>query len=248
MHEVTCYFLFILQGLDVCSSGYIFPPVGILHQFSHHSNEPALTISIPKDIYNGRDWMGLVLFAYCSAQNNQTAILEGLNSTVQSNVLCHLETDVDGPSNFVFVTRTKNDEFIWLHTIGEFLWLSYISRAEFPDEFNECGYFKASIRSDWPGVMVQKCGFRFLHEQDDWFQQIRHICKEEVYLLQNFLNQIDYDEKIPGRSTSSSNEDLHHEIPRGPIDRREASKAKDQCSQSNLLVINHYHLCQTPIC
>ena len=224
-----------------------FPLVDVLPSFSSQSNEPSVTIYVPKYFYNDIDWMGLVLCANFSIQEHQTAaILENPSSKISHHLICLLEIDVAGPKHLL-VHHTNYEEFMWLDTEGQFLWLSCISRGLLPDEFNQCGYIKASIISDWPGVMVQKCGLSFFHVNDDWFQEMRSHCEKE-YVLQNFVNQMtagklkmkqDHDDETGPRRTSSSNEDrIHHEITRRPIDKGETSKAKDQHCQSNLLVIN----------
>ena len=224
-----------------------FPLVDVLPSFSSRSNEPSVTIYVPKYFYNDIDWMGLVLCANFSIQEHQTAaILENPSSKISHHLICLLEIDVAGPKHLL-VHHTNYEEFMWLDTEGQFLWLSCISRGLLPDEFNQCGYIKASIISDWPGVMVQKCGLSFFHVNDDWFQEMRSHCEKE-YVLQNFVNQMtagklkmkqDHDDETGPRRTSSSNEDrIHHEITRRPIDKGETSKAKDQHCQSNLLVIN----------
>ena len=224
-----------------------FPLVDVLPSFSSRSNEPSVTIYVPKYFYNDIDWMGLVLCANFSIQEHQTAaILENPSSKISHHLICLLEIDVAGPKHLL-VHHTNYEEFMWLDTEGQFLWLSCISRGLLPDEFNQCGYIKASIISDWPGVMVQKCGLSFFHVNDDWFQEMRSHCEKE-YVLQNFVNQMtagklkmkqDHDDETGPIRTSSSNEDrIHHEITRRPIDKGETSKAKDQHCQSNLLVIN----------
>nr|POE84704.1 hypothetical protein CFP56_58892 [Quercus suber] len=235
-------------GLDGCFEYFgCFPLVNVLPSFSSQSNGPSVTIYVPKYFYNDIDWMGLVLCANFSIQEHQTAILENTNSTISHHLICLLETAVAG-SEHLLVHLTNNEEFIWLDTEGQFLWLSCISRGMLPDEFNQSGCIKASIKSDWPGVMVQKCGLGFFHVNDNWFQRIRYLCEEE-YILQNFINQVtagklkmkqDHDDETGPRRTSSSNEDqIHHEITRRPIDKGETSEAKDQHSQSNLLDSDH---------
>ena len=223
-----------------------FSLVNILPSFSSQSNEPSVTIYVPKYFYNDIDWMGLVLCANFSIQEHQTAILGNPNSTISHHLICLLETDVAGPKHLL-VHHSNYEELMWLDTEGQFLWLSCISRELLPDEFNQCDCIKASIISDWPGVMVQKCGLSFFHVNDDWFQKKRYLCKEQ-YISQNFINQMtagklkmkqDHDDETGPRRTSSSNEDrIHHEITRRPIDKGETSEAKDQHCQSNLLVIN----------
>nr|POE99863.1 hypothetical protein CFP56_35509 [Quercus suber] len=230
--------------LDGCFEYFgCFPLVNILPSFSSQSNEPSVTIYVPKYFYNDIDWMGLVLCANFSIQEHQTAILENPNSTVSHHLICLLETDVAGTKHLL-VHHTNYEELVWLDTEGQFLWLSCISRELLPDEFNQCDCIKASIISDWPGVMVQKCGLSFFHVNDDWFKEKRYLCKKQ-YISQNLIYQMmagklkmkqDHDDETGPRRTSSSNEDrIHHEIIRRPVDKGETSEAKDQHCQSNLL-------------
>ena len=175
-----------------------------------------MTIYVPKYFYNDIDWMGLVLCANFSIQEHQTAaILENPSSKISHHLICLLEIDVAGPKHLL-VHHTNYEEFMWLDTEGQFLWLSCISRGLLPDEFNQCGYIKASIISDWPGEMVQKCGLSFFHVNDDCFQKNRNLC-EERYILQNFMTsgklkmKQDHDDETGPRRTSSSNEDRIHQ-------------------------------------
>ena len=41
---------------------------------------------------------------------------------------------------------------------------------------HQCGHIKASFVSDWPSVMVQKCGLRLLYQHDrlQFEQQLKH--------------------------------------------------------------------------
>ena len=185
---------------------------------------------------------GLFYVLIFQSRSIKLRYLKNPNSTISHHLICLLETDVAGPKHLL-VHHSNYEEL----TEGQFLWLSCISRELLPDEFNQCDCIKASIISDWPGVMVQKCGLSFFHVNDDWFQKKRYLCKEQ-YISQNFINQMtagklkmkqDQDDKTGPRRTSCSNEDrIHHEITRRPIDKGETSEAKDQHCQSNLLVIN----------
>nr|POE99873.1 hypothetical protein CFP56_35518 [Quercus suber] len=234
--------------LDGCFEYFgCFPLVDILPFFSSQSNEPSVTINVPRYFYNDIDWTGLVLCANFSIQEHQTAILENPNSTISHHLICLLETDVAGPEHLL-IHLTNNEEFMWLDTDWQFLWLSCISRELLSDEFNQCGCIKASIISDWPGVMVQKCGLSFFHVNDNWFRMMRSCCERE-YLYRNIVNQVtarklkmkqDHDDETGPRRASSSNEiQIHHEITRMSIDKGETSEAKDQHCHSNLLDFDH---------
>ena len=182
-----------------------------------------MTIDTLKE-YNYNEWHGFVLCAYFSIDEHQIAMLENFNSTISHYLVCHLETDIAGPETVLNVHCTTKEEFMWLDTEDGFLWLSYIPRESFPDQFNQFTWIKASIISDWLGVMVQKCGLSFYHKNDIWFQQIRIYCNVE-YKSRDLPNQVmaSYIEK-----TSRAKSLLCKNDP----------QPKDQHYQSNLLVCN----------
>ncbi|KAF3948949.1 hypothetical protein CMV_025115 [Castanea mollissima] len=154
-----------------CEYSFCFPPVEILHCFYYQSNEPSVKIDISNYFFNDNKWMGLVLCAYFSSDKHQTAIIENPNSSISHHLICVLETDGAAPEPEIHVHRTIQKEFTWLDIEGGFLWLCYIPCCPFLDEFS-C--IKASIISDWPGIIVQKWGLSFYHMREEWFLQI--IC------------------------------------------------------------------------
>lgn len=182
-----------------------------------------MTIDTLKE-YNDNEWHGFVLCAYFSIDEHQTAMLENFDSTISHYLVCHLETDIAGPEIVLNVHCTTKEEFLWLDTEDGFLWLSYIPRESFPDQFNQFTWIKASIISDWPGVMVQKCGLSFYHENDIWFLHRRKYCNEE-YKSRDLPNQVmaSYIEKTSREKSLLCKND---------------PQPKDQHCQSNLLVCN----------
>lgn len=167
-HHISIY-LQDFDGCSICNS--CCPPREILDWFNH-SDEPSVAINIPKN-----DWMGLVLCAYFSVHEDQTNIFQIPNSTISHNLICLFETDVAGLEQELHIHSTNIEEFMFLEIEGGFLWLSYIPRCWFPDWLNQCSCLKASIMSDWPGLMVQKCGLRFSHVHDEEeFEQIIYRC------------------------------------------------------------------------
>ncbi|KAF3957222.1 hypothetical protein CMV_017747 [Castanea mollissima] len=80
-------------------------------------------------------------------------------------------------------------EFMWLDIMGGFLWLCYIPCWKFLDRLKQCSCIKASIISDWPGIIVQKCGLSFYHVHDNWFQEILKHCNLQ-YMMQDFNDQL----------------------------------------------------------
>ncbi|XP_050253550.1 uncharacterized protein LOC126699646 isoform X3 [Quercus robur] len=54
----------------------------------------------------------------------------------------------------------------------------------------QCGHIKASFVSDWPSVMVQKCGLRLLYQHDlsQFEQQLKH-CNASISAHRDFICQ-----------------------------------------------------------
>ena len=202
--------LFILQG-GRSEYSFCLPPVEILHLFNYHSNEPSVKIDISNCFFNDNKWTGLVLCAYFSSDKHQTAIIENPNSSISHHLICVLETDGAAPEPEIHVHRSIEKEFTWLDIEGGFLWLCYIPCCPFLDEFS-C--IRASIISDWPGIIVQKCGLSFYHMRDEWFHEIRdHFIMEK-------LRGFELNDQLTARY------------------KVKISRAKNQLSQSYLPVIN----------
>ncbi|KAF3943504.1 hypothetical protein CMV_029947, partial [Castanea mollissima] len=150
---------------------FCFPPVEILHLFNYHSNEPSVKIDISNVFFNDNNWEGLVLCAYFSSDKHQTAIIENPLS-ISHHLICILGTDLADAELEIHVHRTSKRDFTWLDIEGGFLWLCYIPCWMFLDRFNQCSCIKASIMSNWPGIIVKKCGLSFYHMGDIWFEKI----------------------------------------------------------------------------
>ncbi|KAF3953508.1 hypothetical protein CMV_021059 [Castanea mollissima] len=168
---------------------YCFPPVEISRYFNYQSNEPSVKIDLSNVSFNDRKWMGLVLYAYFSSDEHQTAIIENPNSSIIHHLICLLETDIDFLEIHVHRTIKVEVEFMWLDIKGGFLWLCYIPCWKFLDKLNQCSCIKASIISDWPGIIVQKCGLSFYHAHDNWFQEISEHCNMQ-YMVQDCFDQL----------------------------------------------------------
>ena len=182
----------------------------ILHVFNYRSNEPSVKIDISNYSFNDNKWMGLVFCAYFSSDKHQTAIIENPNSSISHHLICVLETDRAAPEPEIHVHRTIEKEFTWLDVEGGFLWLCYIPCCPFLDEFS-C--IKASIISDWPGIIVQKCGLTFYHMGDNWFEKI-------IYQIMEELHRFELNDQFTARY------------------KVKISRAKNHLSQSHLPVIN----------
>lgn len=177
-HSFHTIIFFVLQDFDGCSvcNSYC-PPREILYWFSHSSVAPTVTIDMPKDLYGYNDWMGLVLCAYFSCHEDHITDFENFNSEVSHHLICLLETDIGDSEQLLHINSTTCEEFIPLEVEDEFLWLSFIPRWWFQDRLGQSSCLKASIASDWPGLMVYKCGLRFFRLLDEEeFEQIIFRC------------------------------------------------------------------------
>lgn len=142
---------------------------------------------MPKDLYGYNDWMGLVLCAYFSCHEDH--VIENFNSKDSHHLICLLETDIGDPEQLLHIHSTTYEEFIYFEVEDEFLWLSFIPRWWFQDRLGQSSYLKASITSDWPGLMVHKCGLRFFHLLDEEFERIIFRC----HMISNnreFINSV----------------------------------------------------------
>ena len=181
-----------------------------------------MTIDETTNLYSDGEWKGLALCAYFSIDDHQP--FENPSSAISHHLVCLLETNVVGQKLVLHVHRTAKEEFTWLDTDGGFLWLSYIPRQSFPDQFNQYSYIEASIISDWPGVIVQKCGFSFYNVLDNWFWQARDRCDRQ-YVNRNFKDRLTtkYIEETYRAKNHLYEDDPH---------------SNDQCCQSDPQVIN----------
>ena len=128
--------------------------------------------------------MGFVVCASFSVQEYPTEFLDNLESCVPHHLICLFETDI-GSLKPLHVYCTTKDEFKWLHLRG-FNWLFFIPCWWHSDRMNQCKRIEASIVSDWPGWMVQKCALRLVHQQD--FQELWEIL---FYCSASFLDNWD---------------------------------------------------------
>lgn len=177
-----------------------------------------MTFQLPPSFCNDQDWTGLALCASFKVDEHPTAIPDNLDLETSYHLTCHLETDianVDPPHSYHL---TKKDVML-LH-LGGLLWLSYIPCESLQKWFNQCTSIVASFSSDIPRMTVQKCGLRFVYQQDVvGFEHTIRQCKE----LSDKQNH-DY-EKVPSTPGGSSGE-IEHESLRGPNDRKLKDKGK----------------------
>lgn len=194
-----------------------------------------MAADIPESMCQDSDWMGLFLCAYFSVNNSPTTNLGNPDSTISHHLICHLQPDVASQEPFLHVHRTSKEEFMWLYTKGGFIWLFYIPLGSFPDWSNQSSCMEASIISDWPGLIVQKCGLRFFHARDDQeeFEKLVFRCRL-VSENRDFLPPLAVgnkdEEKLHDEASpraSSRTRDLHFKT-RRTVHQGESSGSKTQ--------------------
>ena len=143
-----------------------------------------MTIEIPPNLYEDNNWLGLSLYA-------SILIPRGQENAVPANsshfLYCQFQTSKASLDNQILVCRTTDEEDNWLQKIFGFIWISYIPGEALKDMLHQCGHIKASFVSDWPSVMVQKCGLRLLYQHDlsQFEQQLKH-CNASISAHRDF--------------------------------------------------------------
>ena len=169
---------------------------------------PRVTIPVPPNLYNDSTWMGLVLYTSLAVDVNE--ITNILNLEIPIVLTCNLKTHVGSVGTFRACRLTK--EYIRHLLRGGF----YMGIRWFQTSLDQCSSIKASFSFNCTGLEVQKCGLRLLYRND---------VEEFMQTIENWRKQRHDDEGTSCR-TSSSSEDSHLEIPRGPIDSMLKDKGK----------------------
>ncbi|XP_040997960.1 TMV resistance protein N-like isoform X1 [Juglans microcarpa x Juglans regia] len=142
-----------------------YRPSKILEWFTHRSADSIVTVPLPPN--DRTSWIGLALCASLSVPGHSSYVADNFVSPrLPSNLICDLETDIDSVERFHSYCLTEHDLKL-LSKLGGFIWLSYIPRRLFPDFMDECSWIDASISTDYPGLMVKKCGFRLLYNEEE---------------------------------------------------------------------------------
>ena len=130
--------------------------------------------------------MGLALYASFSIERDRT-IFQNMVSTSSSQFLyCQFELSRANLDQ-ILVCRINFEENQWLHNLFGFSWISYVPGEAFKDVLNQCDHIKASFVSDWPGVIVQKCGLRLLYQHDRLqFEREVQYCNTLISAYQDF--------------------------------------------------------------
>jgi hypothetical protein len=237
-----------------------FPPNEILERFSHRSDEPQLTISLPPNLYDDPTWIGLALCVSFSLQKDGTTIVDNRDSQLPCNLICLLETDIGSLDSPHVYSLTK--ENLVLLRLGGFIWLSHIPRGSFPNWLNQSSFIEASITTDFPNLTVHKCGFRLLYENEEieFKETIRHYTaslsttwnvnhQSTIANEKNMVKKNQEDKEAAKSSLTCSifDEDSHLESVIGFLDPWLKDKSKNDphiknqvSNQSNLPVLRNY--------
>ena len=149
--------------------------------FRHQSTGPSLSIQLPSNFSNASTWIGLVLCASFSVHEHPTITSDNLGSDISHHLICHLDAE-KGSLESPLLYQITEENFTWLNIQG-FIWLYYIPRGSLSYFFNRSSQIEVSIGSDIPGLMVKKCGQRFLYHLDvEEFEQT--IIKCSTVILQ----------------------------------------------------------------
>ncbi|KAG2666088.1 hypothetical protein I3760_15G039000 [Carya illinoinensis] len=146
------------------ASDHCFPPSEIPEFLTYRAIGPSVTMELPTNMHNDSEWDGLLICASFTFQENQIEFLESLESEIPHHLICFFDTDIHSLRP-IHVYRTAKQEFKWLHLNG-FIWLYYIPIWWLPNGIQCCNHLEVSIISDWPGLIVNNCGLRFLSRQD----------------------------------------------------------------------------------
>lgn len=156
-----------------------------------------MIVTPPPNLHNDSTWMGLAMCVYFSVQEQSTNIVIDLDSQIHYLIFCHSKGIK--PSHTHFLTK----EHLKLLRLGRFIWMSYIPRQWFSNWLNQSSHIEASIRVVCPGLTMQKCGFRFLFQNDEmeWKETIRQC---EASFSEETVKAILRGKKSPTQSTALS--------------------------------------------
>ncbi|XP_024019716.1 uncharacterized protein LOC21405365 [Morus notabilis] len=168
-----------------------FPQKGIPKWFDDHQlNNSMVAIALPPNLSHDKSWKGLVICASFSVNENPDAFSKG-----SFRVLCHLASEGICLNPVALCSVTK-DKIKWLYVRG-FIWLAYIPNVMLA-ELNGKNSVEARIYSQYPGLIVDKCGIRLLYEKDveQLKQTIIQCCTsfvEDWDLMDKFVANEDYE-------------------------------------------------------
>nr|XP_048318174.1 disease resistance protein RPS4B-like [Ziziphus jujuba var. spinosa] len=134
-----------------------FPPTEILDWFIHHGNGPSAEIQLPSNLYDG-DWIGVALCAYFTYDEHPSTFIDNFDPEIPQFLICNF--GLDTLHLYQMTNEVKKID-------GEFIWLSYIPRLWFSDQWKDSSLVEASFASDIGGLRAQKCGLRLLYRHDE---------------------------------------------------------------------------------
>lgn len=150
--------------------------------FRWESRRDKLVFSLPPNLENDNNWMGLVLCAAFSVNDDHQAANLSVDSGICDKLMCNFKFSSDqvssGPGVGIGIGRNK---FTRLYIRG-LIWLLYVPCHHFKHQWNTKNQVEAFFRSDCPGLEVQKSSFRLLYKQDmEEFEQTKIQCFTSLF-------------------------------------------------------------------
>ena len=142
----NCTLYFSFAGLSSDHFLYfLFPPSKIQKWFSHHNHGNSVTIDLPSNLYHDNDLMGLILYASFSIHGDIEPILNYLESGIPHFLYCECQSSIADEFDKVIHCKTHRGEIIWLHNIGEFIWIYYIICEPINDMLQHRSHIEATF-------------------------------------------------------------------------------------------------------
>ena len=148
-----------------------------------------MTIDLPPNLYLDINWTGFVVYAFFSIQGDSHAILEIMRSRIPQYIYVQFQTSTVDLDDKIFGSSSIIGA-MWLYNLGGFIWISYFPGEYIKDVLQLCSDMEASFVSEWPGVIVKKCGLRLLYQRDleQFNQKLKH-CEALYSGYQDSLEQ-----------------------------------------------------------
>ncbi|XP_035545900.1 uncharacterized protein LOC109003835 [Juglans regia] len=212
--------------------------------FSHRSAGPSVTIDFPSNFCDANDIAGLVLCATFSVPDEYPLdqFLENLESQVPYGLICRL---LDANLCFMKFHHTycpTKEELKWISHLRGFNWLFYLPYWWLLDRMLGCHRLTASMATNWPCLVVQKCALRALHLQDaqKMFQTVYHSSVSFFDNWHLFHKDIVREEDCirPMETFSTEIEECDPMDPGSTCNARPATSAENQVSKTNSTILH----------